>query len=75
MTAHESTPKCAIDQARLTRVEEEMNEPRMTESAREAEEQLPPEYVSELGRSPQSIERSIPTEAGKRYGKARHHSA
>jgi hypothetical protein len=75
MTTHEIKPKLEIDQALLARVEEEMDEPRMSQSAREAKEQSPPGHDSELGRSPQSIEPSIPTEGEKRYGKARHHSA
>jgi hypothetical protein len=72
MTTHVSKPKHEIDRVLLARVEKEMDEPRMTESAREEEGQVPPEHGPEQGGSPQSIERSIETEGGKKHGKADH---
>ncbi len=75
MSIHEIKPKREIDQARLARVGAEMDEPRMTESAREGEGITPPEHGPELGHSLESIERSIETEGGKKHGKAHHRNA
>jgi hypothetical protein len=70
MTIHAKKPKQEIDRALLARVEAEMDEPRMTESAREEAGRLTPGRAPSPGKSHESIERSIQSEGGKKHGKA-----